>query len=315
MKMVFNVLVVVSIVLNILLISFLYGSGNEDSVSKTKKESEFLFPFLSRRIFVENQNDLLINFIPLRTELQKYVSDLPNKTGVYFEYLPTGTSIGVNDKESFFPASLLKTPLAMEVYKNYENKTLSPNTLLSLTDEDKDFGFGDLWKEKAGTQYRVSKLMDLLLIYSDNTAQNIHLRHLNGNEVSQVFDELDIPKTRDEYKQPVVTPKNYTSILRCLYLSCHLSKENSNELLRKLTRTIFKDKLPAGVPEGINVAHKIGVAGNPDDNLSAYSDCGIIYLPQRPYALCIMTQANNETATKIISEISKITYDFISKVK
>lgn len=315
MKTAFNIVIAVSIVLNVLLIGFLFKSEGELLTYNSETQNQNDLPFLSRRIFVENQNDLLINFIPLRTELQAYANSVPNRMGIYFEYLPTGTSIGVNEKESFFPASLLKTPLAMEVYRNYENNKLNPNTLLTLTDEDKDPGFGDLWKEKNGTQFRASKLVDLLLTYSDNTAQNILLRHLSGQAVSLVFDELDIPKTRNDEMHPVVTAKNYTSILRCLYLTCHLTKEHSNELLRKLSRTSFKDKLPAGVPEDIDVAHKIGVAGEPDDNQSSYSDCGIIYIPKRPYALCVMIVADNETATKIISDISKITYNFVSSVK
>src|SRR3989338_211964 len=55
-------------------------------------------PFLSKRIFAENQNDILINFIPLREAMRTYMDKLGEAAGVYFEYLPSGNSIGINDK-------------------------------------------------------------------------------------------------------------------------------------------------------------------------------------------------------------------------
>lgn len=38
-------------------------------VSSKQIETQEEFPYLSKRIFVEDQNDILINFIPLRTKL------------------------------------------------------------------------------------------------------------------------------------------------------------------------------------------------------------------------------------------------------
>lgn len=311
MKTAFNIVIAVSIVLNVLLIGFLVKS-DDDSSSNLTEPGRIKFPLLSPRIFIENQNDLIINFVPLREKLQKYASENPYRMGAYFEYLTTGNSIGVNEKESFVPASLLKLPLAMGVYKNYENKKLTPNQALTLTDEERDPRFGTLWKQKSGTKLTVNETLQQLIIYSDNTAQEMLLKLLTGVEIDKVFDALDIPKTRDTDARPVVTAKNYSSILRCLYLACYLTKEDSNELLTVLTKTMFNDKLPAGVPPNIAVAHKIGVAeSSSSSSSSVFTDCGIVYYPKRPYILCVMIQSNEQQATETIKNISKITYDFI----
>ena len=299
----------ISLVLNVLVIGFLLKSDDSNSLNATQAAKQVSFPLLSPRIFIENQNDLIINFVPLRLKLQEYASKTPHRIGLYFEYLPTGTSIGVNEKEAFIPASLLKTPLAMGVLKLSESKKIMLDDYLTLKEKHKDSNFGNYWKEKTGKKFQLAEVLKQLLIYSDNTAQKMLLEKVSTSVIEDVFESLDIPKIRDEDLNPVVTAKNYSSILRCLYLACYLTKEDSNSLLTILTNTIFKDKLPAGIPESIAVAHKIGVAESSTGGI--YTDCGIVYYPKRPYILCVMIEGDEKTATKTISEISKIVYSFI----
>lgn len=308
------VLLTISLILNVLLIGYLSNrpSQTEEAVMLANKRLEY--PFLSPRIFIDNQNDLLINFIPLRTKLQQYNDNEQSRLGLYFEYLPTGTSIGINEKEAFVPASLLKAPLAMGVFKQYESGVLTPTQMLTITDNVKDPRFGTLWQNKSGTPISVGDTLNQLLIYSDNTAQELLLKAIRGSEIDDVFDALDIPKTRNEHLRPVVTAKNYSSILRCLYLSCYLTENHSNELLTMLTKTVFQDKLPGKIPKSIKIAHKIGVAEHEGKSINIYTDCGIVYVPKRPFILCAMVEATEPDATRIISDIGKIAYDYITNV-
>ena len=306
MKKVWIGIFILSIILNVALI--MQYEPPKQTISNASRQVSF--PLLSPRIFIENQNDLILNFVPLRIKLQEYASKTPHRIGLYFEYLPTGTSIGVNEKEAFIPASLLKTPLAMGVFKLSESKKIMLDDYLTLREKHKDSNFGNYWKQNTGKKFRIDEVIKQLLIYSDNTAQNMLLDLVSTSVIEDVFDSLDIPKIRNEDLNPVVTAKNYSSILRCLYLACYLTKEDSNSLLTMLTKTIFKDKLPAGVSENIAVSHKIGVAES--SSSSIYTDCGIVYYPKRPYILCVMVEADEKTATKIISAISKIVYSFIN---
>jgi beta-lactamase class A len=270
------------------------------------------YSFLSPRIFSENQNNLIVNFVSLRKHMQQLSSQLSYKTSVYFEYLPTGASIGINEKNAFVPASLLKTPLAMGIYKHYESGELKPSDTIIMDDVSRDRGFGKLWKLKSGTIITVEQALNHLIRESDNTAQKLLLKKISTEEIDKVFDALDIPKVRDGDGEAVVTAKNYSSILRCLYLSCYLSKSNSNQLLQQLSQTEFNDKLPATIPSSIPVAHKIGEhpsMRNPEK--STFTDCGIIYVPKRPYILCVMVEADESTSTSTIASYSKIAFDYV----
>lgn len=281
--------------------------ANEDSLTKK-------FPLISKRIFVEDQNDILVNFVDLRKKLYEYRENQVVPLGIYFEYLPSGVSIGVNEKEDYLLASLLKVPMIMAIYHNINTGELDRTKMLTITPEDLDNRFGDLWQKGAGGQISIDEAIKLVLTNSDNTAKNVLLRAMSVKDLADVFDYLDIPKESEE-DGPVVTPKNYSSILRSLYLSSYLPKDQSNEILEIMTHSVHKDRIRAGVPEEVAVAHKIGVYEKVGQETSdIYTDCGIVYVPKRPYILCVMTRSSLDEAKLNISTVSKIVYEYVSSV-
>ena len=263
------------------------------------------------RIFSEDQNDILINFVPLRQAIRDYLGKVTDPIGLYFEYLPSGNSIGINDQMEVRLASLIKIPVAMGIYKQIELDNLSRDSVLTIKKENINKQFGDLWKRGIGAKITVSEAIDLSLKSSDNTAARTLTSALPEGAIDDVFDSLDIVKDKKD-NLPVITPKNYTSILRSLYLSSYLTREHSNEILKLLTKTNFNDALPAGVEMKVPVAHKIGVF-DVDTAEKVFSDCGIIYVPNRPYILCIMMEAPENKAKEHLVYISKMVYGYIKK--
>lgn len=306
-----QILLYAAVIVNILLLTingFLL-SKNNSSVGYSKQ-----YPYLSKRIFTENQNDILINFTPLRQAMRDYVSKQNDKIGVYFEYLPSGTSIGVNDQMEVRIASLIKIPIVIAAYKKIEEGKLDLNKSMTIDQDDLDQSFGQLWQRGAGAKLTVDKAVNLMLVESDNTAARVLTDELPEFAIESVFDSLDIPKERED-SIAVISPKSYTSILRSLYLSSSLSRDNSNRILEILTKTNFTDKLPAGVPEEVKVAHKIGIHDQNSEH-PVYSDCGIVYIPNRPYSLCIMTKDVDEnTSRQHIRLLSKMVYGYVASVR
>lgn len=271
------------------------------------------YPYLSKRIFTELPNDIIINFIPLREAMRTYIESLDGTLGVYFEYLPSGTSIGVYDRDEVKLASLSKVPLAMSIYKKIERGKLTEDKVLVIKKEQLDFKFGSLWKKGEGTPMKVHDLIDILLTESDNTAYNVLFDELTSGEVNEVYENLDIT-INNEGNSPAISPKNYSSIFRSLYLSSFLSEVNSNKLLDILTQTKFENKITAGVPENIKVSHKIGVFERIDEQ-SLYTDCGIVFVPNRPYILCAFVRGTDQQAQEYISHVSKMIYEYVVKVE
>lgn len=280
------------------------------------------YPLLSKRIFAENQNDIVINFTGLRTELRQYMEHSPARSGVYFEYLPSGVSIGVNEKEVFFTASLIKLPTVMRTYYLISQGKISEGQTVTLAESQIDKGYGDLWQNGAGATVTVTDLIAKTLRDSDNTAfralQDL-IEPFNTNQgdkhsLQDVYNYLDIPED-DAGGNAGITPKNFSSVLRSLYLSAYLPYELSEKILGQLTESTFNDWLPEPLPEEIKVAHKFGLYDAKPYQYAVHSDCGIIYVPKRPYLLCVMVNTpDGEVAKQEIRAISKAVYDYVTKV-
>lgn len=305
-----------SLIANILLFTFIASQAKPPKEEITSSTNDY--PLLSKRIFVESQNDIIVNFVDLRKILTDYVKknhlEDNNDTSfsMYFEYLPSGNSIGINEKSSFIAASLLKVPIIMGVYKYIENGKIKEDTMLTLNDEDLDPNFGDLWKKGIGATISVSEAIKLTLSDSDNTAKAVLFNNVPIQTLTDVYNYLDIPSDT-ESNTPVVSAKNYSSILRSLYLSTYLSLDSSQKILTQLTTTPFNDKIAAGVPNGVKVAHKIGIHDTANSKGSIYTDCGIIYATKRPYILCMMMRDTEDNVRTHMKTVSRIIYDYIKK--
>ena len=255
----------------------------------------------------------IINFQPLRFELEKIQKKYPQHTYIYFNYLNNASWIGLNERDNFVAASLVKVPLSMAVYKAVENGKLSLDQKYILQDFDLDSGFGDLYKVGAGKSYSVGQLLEIMLEKSDNTAASALQSVLRGIGISDpltpVYESfgwaLDFGAQANFAE---INVKTLSTMFLALYNAQYLNVEDSEKVLEYLDNSDFNDKIPAGVPESISVAHKIGVASDAE----TFSDCGIVYAPNRNYLLCLGSNGGNEdVATQFMAEISKATYQYV----
>jgi len=187
-----------------------------DSSSQAEKYS-----FISKRVFVEKPNDILINFVPLRKALRDMLLSQDDKVSLYFEYLPSGTSIGINEKNEVRLSSLSKIPTAMAIYAKIKAGTLSKDQEIIIEEKFIDPEFGSLWKKGPGAKVTLADIITASITESDNTAQNILLSLLTPDEINSVYEYLDIP-FREVDNYPIISAKNYSSVLRSLYLSSFL---------------------------------------------------------------------------------------------
>lgn len=279
------------------------------------------YPFIAKRLFVENPSDIVLNFTELRSSVNAYLGSSKEKIGVYFEYLPTGNSINANGQEEFFRASLVKLPSVMRAYKFVEAGKLSLDETLTVEEKQLDKDFGSLWRAGAGAKRTVRELMALILQESDNTAFNVLHERVNvqllqdrpdGDQaIDDVYDYLDIPRVLDG-ETPMITPKNFSSILKSLYFSAYLSYEHSNDILALLTARHTLEWLRQDIPAEIPIADKIGIYDSEPKTLQVHTDCGIVYAPARPYTLCVMVHSKDtQSAVKHIGEISRMVYDYV----
>jgi beta-lactamase class A len=303
---VIGVFLAVSLMANVVLLQ-LWHNKTESSLTMFAQQN---YPLLSRRIAISTfYNDIINNFVPLRKQLQDVVSGYNGDFAFYFEYLPTGTSIGIGEDDEFTAASLLKVPVVMAYYHKREVEQMTDDPEVIIREEQLSDKFGDLYKRGAGAKIRLSEAVKFALQQSDNTASFILADNISEDDFKFVYDGLDI-----EFvvwgDSPVITAQQYNSVLKSLYFSSILNKDDSHEILELLTKTRFKEMLPAPIPPDIKVAHKIGLI---DEQI--YQDCGIVYVPKRPYSLCMISKSDRPVAQERMRTVSKAVYDYVSGYK
>lgn len=280
--------------------------------NSTINKDQAQYPLLANRIFADNPNDSILNFAPLREELRQYFSQLDVNYSFYAEYLPTGTSIKIDQDNPMVAASLLKVPVVMDLYYAAEQGQINLSTKATMKEANIDKRSGSLWKSGVGSQFTLKDLAKHAIVDSDNTAINMLMEATAGkfDLFQKTIEELDVNLVAENSSQTTIGAAGYGSMLKCLYLSCVNTYADSQQILSWMTESDSPPRLCASLPSNVKVAHKYGTPGGVSE-----SDCGIVYVPERPYLICVMIGAGPDSANPIIQDVSKKVYDYITSAK
>lgn len=298
-----------------LTVGFLFGKSSTKQIT-----SWFLYtnPVLDYNIsssIMENKN------INLEQELQEYleIKKWKNKTthiSVYFRNLNNGNRFGINEKEEFSPASLMKLPLLIAYYKLSENyPNVLNEKLVYIPDPVEQEITQNIKPEKTLEPYQeyvIKDLLDRMILYSDNKSSILLENAIDLELYKKSFIDIGInfPEFRDGMFENNINIVEYASFFRVLYNASYINRSNSEYILDLLSNTTFIKWLKRWIPEDIVVSHKFGERViNWEKQLH---DCWIVYYPDHPYLLCVMTRGwDREVLENIITDISQKIYDEI----
>lgn len=265
-------------------------------------------------VIADLKKHYIINFKPLRERLNELQKKEKDKTFVYFLYLNNAAWIGINERELFPAASTIKVPLAMSIYKMKEQGKIKLSQTYSLSELDLDSNFGSLYEVGPDQTFTIEDLLRIMLQYSDNTAARalLHITESIGikDPFVDIYDAMGWEDMEFENK-PVyidINLKILSNMFIALYNASYINSEDSIAILSQLSRSPFDQQIVGGLPKTVPVAHKIGI----DDVEESYSDCGIVYAPNRPYILCLGYYGGSKVlANKFMSNISKEVYGYV----
>jgi beta-lactamase class A len=153
-----------------------------------------------------------------------------------------------------------------------------------------------------------------MIEYSDNVSSLILEESVNPRDLRKTYDELGVPDPYylNDQSGYMISTELYSSFFRILFNASYLSRENSEKALGYLSKTDYNKGLVAGVPPKITVAHKFGL--RKINGIKQLHDCGIVYYPEHPYLLCVMTSGPvPEYLDATIAEISGFIYEEIDR--
>ena len=221
---------------------------------------------------------------------------------IYVKDLDSGFTSGVNSSKMMYSASLSKLPILYWTQKQIIDGKISPSDQLRYTDSVNSFtgafkteGTGFLPKTADNQSYSLLDLINRTAKDSDNVASNM-IAFYETNQFSNDF-QSEITKISGQSWNPVereASAEMVGRVLEALYRESGVSFD-------ALVGTDFDtQRIPAGLPKTVKVAHKIGTA----DEFN--HDAGVIFTDS-PYILVI--ESSNNTSNDVLADVSKDVYE------
>jgi len=266
-------------------------------------------------------------YAQLQTQIQNYINSQKgnglSSASVKFSDIEASEGFTINPDQLYDPASLTKVPLAMTYYalaeQGYSPILSDKITYSGAPNLDASVDIKPSVEFTAGQTYTVRALIEHMLRYSDNNAEQLLADHLSGSghldALQLLFDDLGVKinPTDPNY----MSIQSYSLLLRALFNATYLDRQDSELMLKLLSESDFNSGLRAGVPGNIPIAEKFGNARVLSSTGVIVGDelhnCGIIYYPGHPYLLCIMTKGSDIPDLEgVIAQISKDAYGDIA---
>ena len=248
----------------------------------------------------------------LRAELERIVADHAGTVGISMRNLATAERLSIRGDETFPTASLIKVAQLVALLGEVEEGRMRLDERSTMIGRDRVGGSGILKHMASGTALTLEDLAWLMITLSDNTATNLLLDKLDVRTVGAKMEALGLPHSKIHsktfrrqtsiapdssalYGLGVTTPDETVELLALLAEGRAVSPAMDSLALAMLAANQDGNMMVRWLPPGTRVAHKTGSVDQ------ARNDCGIIYSPAAPIALCVMTRENEDTSYAVDS--------------
>ncbi len=249
----------------------------------------------------------------LRSELKQIEKAYPATYGVVVFDPSTGETLAMGADQKFLAASLGKLPTLMALYRAASTGQVDLDDEISMQPSDvQAYGTGVLYTYPIGYTLTLRECASLLIKKSDNTAWKMLDRYLGTDQIRAELYRAGVRST--EYWIPnTTTPDDILLMLKRISDPSYTTPDLSAEMLDIMANTDFEDRLPAPLPEGTRVSHKIGYYG------STFADAGVVFptgASDTPdaYFVVVMASETTELASQAATqEMSLATYSILSE--
>lgn len=321
---------ILNLFFGLLFFGLFFSQKKDSSINLISRDHLKEYVFTSPILDCEEVSGVGSTAVPYKeaNEEIKKIADKYNLSNLslYFRDLNNGQWIGVNEKEYFSPASMLKIPLVISLFKWAEKDPSILNKEILVESKFFDDNLSQhtniIEGVKLGEKYTFYEIATKTIQQSDNVATKILYENIPQNFIDDTYTNIGVPFI-DSGEDFLIRVKDMASFYRVLFNASYLNRENSEKTLAILSKTSYKDGIVNGVPKDVAVAHKFGERFSsilvtpsmliPEGDIQLH-DCGIVYVPNRPYILCVMTRGKDfKLQQQAIGEVSKLIYEKVTK--
>jgi beta-lactamase class A len=263
---------------------------------------------------------------PQAAEIETLIRKSGADVAVAFRTLDGRDSLLIQPDVEYHAASTMKVPVLIELFRqaragalSLDDQILVVNEFHSIVDgspfklavgEDSD---GEVYKHIGGRlSYR--DLAESMITVSSNFATNLIIEKLGTKRIQQTTDALgasgmhvlrgvEDDKAFQKGLNNTTTARALLTLMEKIAGGAAGDKASSEEMLAMLKRQKFNDRIPAGLPPGIPVAHKTGEIAR------IQHDAAIVYAG-RPFVLVILVRGLQDAklGSALAADITRVLY-------
>lgn len=224
--------------------------------------------------------------------------NLDGVMGVAVLDLTNGQTLFLHPDEVFAQASSIKIAVLAELYRQSQaggEGKAKLSDLYTVQKSDLVPGSSIMNGLTPGvTRVTNRDLATMMIAVSDNSATNVLIDHVGMNNVNALMDSLGLKHTRLQRKmmdlkaaseghENLSTPREMMTLLAELYRGKVLNKEMTDDFFQMLATPKRDSSLRQALPDSVRSANK------PGELEGVRNDSGIVFVPNRPFVICIMT--------------------------
>jgi beta-lactamase class A len=223
---------------------------------------------------------------------------------VYVKHLTGGATAEVKADRVCRAASLFKVYVMWEAFRQRARGAFSFDTPMEVTQYYADFDLGTQ-RVRAGDMVTATQALEWMMSVSDTPTAVLLQDQLGATNVNGGLRELGVVNSGLFYPgEPTVSARDLGTVLEAIAISPKVDEASRREMVALLTSEQHDNGLVAGVPAGVQVAHKTG-------SLAAVQhDAGIVFAPSGPYVLVVLW--DRSSATDFTSAISSLVYSYFN---
>ncbi|MCT2561891.1 class A beta-lactamase, subclass A2 [Chryseobacterium herbae] len=270
----------------------------------------------------------------LRKELTQIISTKNATVGISIKNIEDKDTLSINGHLNAPMMSVFKFHIALATLNLVDKGKISLAQKVFIKKEDLQ---QDTWSPikdeyPNGNMYlTIDQLLRYTVSHSDNNGCDILLKLIGGPEIVQKFINRQgiidfVIKVNEEEMRiwenlyiNTTTPLATTDLLEKFYKGKVLKKATTQYLYQIMVETSRGlTWMKAGLPEGIELAHRTGISSTNENNLrAAMNDVGIVKLPNGKHFIISIYLKNitekREDTEKILADLTKATWNYMSK--
>ena len=266
----------------------------------------------------------------LEADVRRLIEASGAEVAVAYRTVDGRDELLIDVDKTFHAASTMKVPVMIELFRQAKAGTLSLDEPLAIRNSFKSIVDGSPYELSVGDDsdrevyaaigktLTLRHLCEAMITVSSNFASNLLIERLGvenirrtvtalGADGMHVLRGVEDQKAFDKGLNNTTTARGLLVLMEKLAKGEAVDPKADAEMIAILKRQKFNDGIPAGLPQGTEMAHKTGTITR------IHHDAGVVYAP-RPYVLVVLVRGldDQKASATLMAGISKVIYDSVT---